>query len=180
MIYNVTGKLKESQPGGDKRKRGTTEWKNGKLRGLWQRHRRIVTPQADKIENCLSEQERKNVRKDKKTWPLQSICVFLQERHAQEVRRNKELREEVTAWEAPTGSTSHPSDPQPPPPTPRNTPLPTSFPHVPTFPPPCHTPPYYYETTTAWDTTPRQWEVQMGLGVDKKKQKQKWFKKKKD
>lgn len=39
---------------------------------------------------------------------------FLQERHAQEVRRNKELREEVTAWEAPTGSTSH-LQPSPPP-----------------------------------------------------------------
>lgn len=30
-----------------------------------------------------------------------------------------------------------------------------------------HTPPYYYEATTAWNTTPRQWEVQLGLGVEK-------------
>lgn len=36
--------------------------------------------------------------------------------------------------------------------------------HLSTPPPLCHTPPYYYETTTAWDATPRQWEVQMGLG----------------
>lgn len=44
------------------------------------------------------------------------------------------------------------------------------FPTCPQLSSACHTPPYCYESTTAWDTTPRQWEVQMGLGVDKKKQ----------
>lgn len=68
----------------------------------------------------------------KKKHPLTPVR-FLQERHAQEVRRNKELKEEVTAWEAPADPTSTPS--KPPPPTLKNTtPLPSSlspYPHLP-------------------------------------------------
>lgn len=119
---------------------------------------------------------RTNVRKglaaEEKTM-TSSICVFSR-RGA--LRRCAGTRGWEKRWQhekpqqvlRPTFNPPRHPIPPPPPPTLRNTPLPTLSHMSPPSPPLCHTPPYYYETTTAWEATPRQWEVQMGLGVERK------------
>lgn len=72
------------------RDRGTGrkwKWRKPSLQRLKRRNGAVSTEEPDILKLC--------------------VCVCFQEKHAQEVRRNKEIREELTAWEAPTGSTSH-------------------------------------------------------------------------